>query len=201
VSPPHHRQPGGRPFELEGRFLRRADGLAIDAAELRFRDTVIGAAGALGEPPELLELALTLEASGPDLGLLSPLVGIDLPRRRFSLRGGVAREGDAFRLDAVEGRLDDVGVTAIPPGARPGSRLRAWFASRTDQNLASIPDWAVFRPNRSRRVDCASGRPATNGGVEASVGRLTAGDGPHQRAVSATEHRSRVASGEADLEA
>src|SRR5262249_59024529 len=40
-----------RPFDLRGRFLRRADGLAIDATVLRVAGATIQARGASGEPP------------------------------------------------------------------------------------------------------------------------------------------------------
>jgi uncharacterized protein involved in outer membrane biogenesis len=99
------------PFEVEGRLLRRADGLAIDAVELRFRGAVIRAGGTLGEPPGLAGLDLAVDASGPDLGAFSRLATVELPHAPFALRGRVARDGPALTLDAVEGRLGEDAVS------------------------------------------------------------------------------------------
>ena len=105
------RLPAGA-FELDGRFLRRSDGFAIEGADLRTQGATIRATGRLGKAPRFLTLNLAVEASGPDLALFSGTAGVELPSRSFELRGGLARDGDALRLDAMEGRLDEVEVNA-----------------------------------------------------------------------------------------
>jgi uncharacterized protein involved in outer membrane biogenesis len=95
------------PFEVAGRVLRRADGLAMEGVELRLQGAAIRAGGTLGEPPRLPNLDLTVDASGPDLSAFSRLANVELPQAPFVLHGRVARDGRALQLDGVEGRLGD----------------------------------------------------------------------------------------------
>ena len=64
--------PTGR-FAIRGRFIRRADALAVEGVELRTHDAIIRAGGTIGEPPRLASMDLDVEASGPDL---SPFSGV-----------------------------------------------------------------------------------------------------------------------------
>ena len=98
--------PTGR-FQVAGRFLRRANDLAIDAVELQFRQTVIHAGGSLGEPPHFAKLHLTADVSGPDLAVFSRLATVKLPHAPFTVGGGVARVEGALDLEGVEGRVGD----------------------------------------------------------------------------------------------
>jgi len=98
--------PTGR-FEVVGRFLRRANDLAIDAVELQFRQTVIHAGGSLGEPPRFAKLNLTADVSGPDLAVFSRLATVNLPHAPFTVGGRVARVEGALDLEGIEGRVGD----------------------------------------------------------------------------------------------
>ena len=94
-------------FKLDGRFLRRPDGLAIEAVELGVDGSTIHAAGTIGEPPRLANLDLTADGRGPNASFLSGIATIDLPAEPFEIRGRVARSGPALELDGVAGRLGD----------------------------------------------------------------------------------------------
>jgi uncharacterized protein involved in outer membrane biogenesis len=95
------------PFEITGRFLRRADGLALEGAALSVNDARVHASGTIGEPPRLANLDLTVDAAGPDASCLSGVATIAIPDSPFELRGRVARDGPALVLDAVSGRLGE----------------------------------------------------------------------------------------------
>jgi hypothetical protein len=92
-------------FELRGRFLRRAEGLAIEGTTLTVRGAAIHAAGTIGEPPRLANLDLTAGAAGPDASILSGVATVALPAEPFELRGRVARKEAHLELDDVSGRL------------------------------------------------------------------------------------------------
>ena len=167
------------PFELSGRWLRRAELLELEAVELRFRDALIRVAGLLGEPPRLLELGLTVDASGPDLARFSEIAGTELPPRPFELRGRVTRAGSAFRLDGVAGRIGD---DVVSGGGRlvPAKRLAG---SELDLRVAG-PDLAAFGASVGLRGVPAQPfevkgrlRVAPDGydleGIEAVIGRLS----------------------------
>ena len=98
--------PTGR-FEVTGRFLRRADGLGIDAVELQFRRTVVHAAGNIGEPPDCAKLDLTADVVGPDLAVFSRLLSVNLPHAPFAVHGRVARAQGGLEIEVVEGRVED----------------------------------------------------------------------------------------------
>lgn len=170
------------PFELEGRLLRRAEGLAIEGAELRIRETRIRAAGTIGEPPRCLELDLAVEAEGPELALFSRLVKVDLPARPFEVRGGVVRDSAAFRLDHVAGRLDDVAVSAegrlVPARRLAGSDVLLHVAGPDFARLAaSFPEIGGSLP--AEPFDLGGRLRVEPDGysleaAEISIGRLTA---------------------------
>ncbi len=139
LSPLTHLRLPAVPFEVAGRFLRRAGGLALDGAELHLRDARIRAEGDLGEPPRLSALDLAVEASGPDLAFFSEVARDDLPPGPFALLGRIAREGPALRLAGVEGRLGDdtvkVSGRLVPAPRLAGSDLELRLAG---------PDFAKF---------------------------------------------------------
>jgi uncharacterized protein involved in outer membrane biogenesis len=172
------RLPAGS-FEVEGRLLRRADGLAIDAGELRFRGAVIRAGGTLGEPPRLSSLDLSVDASGPDLAAFSRLATVALPQAPFSLRGRVARHGRALQLDAVEGRLGDDTVSVVgrlvPAGRLEGTDLQGRVAG---PDLAWLASLARLRGAPAEPFDVRGRVRVVPGGyelegVEGSVGRAS----------------------------
>jgi uncharacterized protein involved in outer membrane biogenesis len=94
-------------FKAGGRFLRRADGLAIEAVELGVDGARIHAAGTIGEPPGLANLDLTADGTGEDASILSGVARVALPAEPFEIRGRVTRSGPALELDGVAGRLGD----------------------------------------------------------------------------------------------
>ena len=166
------------PFEVAGRLLRRAQDLAIDAAELRFGGAVIRVGGTLGEPPDLAGLDLTVDASGPDLSAFSRLATVDLPQRPFALRGRVARHGRAVELDAVEGRLGDDTVAVdghlVPAKRLEGTGVRLRVAGPDLGRLASL---AGVRGGPAEPFDLKGHLRVVPGGYEldgaaGSVGRL-----------------------------
>jgi len=168
-----------RPFQVAGRFLRRADGLAIDAVELRVLEAVIRAGGTLGEPPRLSSLDLTFDASGPDLAPFSRLASVELPRAPFALRGRVARDGRALTLDDVEGRLGD-GTVRVDGRLVPGKRLEgSWVQLRVaGPDLAKIASFAGIRGAPAEPFDVKGRVGVVPGGyelegVDGSVGRVS----------------------------
>lgn len=74
-------------FSVHGRFLRRADALAIEGVEVGVDGATVRGGGTIGEPPRLATLDLTVDASGPDLSPFSGIARATLPRAPFSLRG------------------------------------------------------------------------------------------------------------------
>jgi uncharacterized protein involved in outer membrane biogenesis len=98
-------------FTVRGRFLRRADALAIEDVEVGVHGSIVRGGGTIGEPPRLPNLDLSVDASGTDLSTFSGIARVTLPRSPFSLRGRVARRGRAFALDAVEAQVADDFIT------------------------------------------------------------------------------------------
>jgi uncharacterized protein involved in outer membrane biogenesis len=94
-------------FQMVGRFLRRADGLGIEAVDLKFGRTAVRAGGNIGEPPEVRNLDLTADLSGPNLSVFSRLLSLGLPRVPFAVHGRVRRGKGLVALDEVTGRLGD----------------------------------------------------------------------------------------------
>lgn len=115
-------------FAARGRFLRRADALAIDGVEARVGDASIHAAGALGEPPGFKSLDLIADASGPDASMLSGIARVELPPEPFEVRGRVSRGGRALELAGVAGRLGglsfDLSGDVVPVGGLVGTDAR-----------------------------------------------------------------------------
>jgi hypothetical protein len=176
------------PFEVEGRFLRSADGLFLEAAELRAGDTVVRVDGTTGEPPRLSNLDLTVDASGPDLAWLSSVFTANLPEGPFAIRGRVARDGPAFSLDTVEGRLGDTTVSVdgrlMPARRLEGTDVRVRVAG---PDLADFADRAELHGAPAEPFEAEGhvlvvpggyllhGVEATVGGVQAAVdGRVGA---------------------------
>lgn len=92
------------PFAARGRFLKRDDRLAIENVVIESQGAVVRAGGTIGKPPRL---ELAFDASGTDLSRFSTLAKVALPAAPFEARGRVARRGDAFAFDGIEGRLGE----------------------------------------------------------------------------------------------
>jgi uncharacterized protein involved in outer membrane biogenesis len=120
------------PFAIQGRFLRRADALAVEGVDLRVNDAIIRGGGTIGEPPRLANLDLQFDASGDDLARFTGFAKVALPSASFALRGRVARSGVRFDLDGIEGRLGEdtirVQGSLVPVPRLVGSDLHAWLA-------------------------------------------------------------------------
>lgn len=167
------------PFKVGGRFLRRADGLAITAVEVGVDGATIHAAGTIGEPPDLANLDLTADGTGPDASFLSGIARIDLPAEPFEIRGRVARSGPALELDGVAGRLGDsafdVSGRLIPGPGLVGSDARARVAggdlSKTG-SLVGLHGLPAQRFDIAGHVQVAAAAYEL-GGVEARVGGLS----------------------------
>ena len=166
-------------FKLGGRFLRRADGLAIEAVELGVDGATIHAAGTIGEPPELANLDLTVDGTGPDASFLSGIATIDLPAEPFEIRGRVARSGPALELDGVAGRLGDdafeVTGRLVPVRGLVGSDARVRVAGGDLSKAGSFVGLHGLPAERFDvaghvRVDAAA---YELDGVEARVGGLS----------------------------
>jgi len=128
-------------FRIGGRFLRRADGLAIDGVELNTSGATIHAAGTIGEPPALDHLDLAADAAGRDASFLSGVARIDLPPEPFEIRGRVARRGAALALNDVAGRLggDTFAVTGqlVPVHGLAGTDVHVRLTGHDLQETAS----------------------------------------------------------------
>ena len=166
-------------FRISGRFLRRADGLAIAAVEAGVSGVTLHATGTIGEPPALANLDLTADATGPDASLLSRIARIDLPAKPFEIRGRVARSGPALELDGIAGRLGadafDVSGRLVPAPGLVGTDARVRVAggdlSKTGSlvGLRGLPA-ERFDVTGHVRVDAAA---YELDGVEAHVGGLS----------------------------
>ena len=165
-------------FRVSGRFLRRADGLAIAAVEVGVNGATIHATGTIGEPPALANLDLTADGTGPDASLLSGIARIDLPAKPFEIRGRVARSGPALELDGVAGRLgaDAFGVSGrlVPAPGLVGTDARVRVAGG---DLSKTGSFVGLRGLPAERFDVA-GHVRVGAavyeldGVEAHVGGL-----------------------------
>ncbi len=166
-------------FSVSGRFLRRADGLAIAAVEVGVNGTTIHATGTIGEPPALANLDLTADGTGPDASLLSGIAGIDLPAEPFEIRGRVARSGPALELDGVAGRLGEsaFGVSGrlVPAPRLVGTDARVRVAGG---DLSKAGSFVGLRGLPAERFD-VTGHVRVDAaayeldGVEAHVGGLS----------------------------
>ena len=167
-------------FRVSGRFLRRADGLAIAAVEVGVNGATFHAAGThSGEPPALANLDLTADGTGPDASLLSRIARIDLPAEPFEIRGRVARSGPALELDGVAGRLGDdaFGVSGrlVPVPGLVGTDARVRVAGR---DLSKTGSFVGLRGLPTQRFD-VTGHVRVDAvgyefdGVEAHVGGLS----------------------------
>lgn len=129
-------------FTVRGKFLRRADALAIEDVEVAVSDAVVRGGGTIGEPPRLAGLDLTVDASGSDLSAFSGIARLTLPRAPFSVHGRVARRGRALVLDAIEAQVaeDFVAADAIlsPAPRLLGSEFRARVAGPDLRATASL---------------------------------------------------------------
>lgn len=171
------------PFEVRGRFLRRADGLALGPTEVRFKEALVTVEGAIGEPPGVPNLDLAVDASGPDLAVFSELATVELPAEPFVVRGQVARDGSAVVLHDVAGRLGDIGANLsgrlVPRKRMVGSDAEVHLAG---PDLARLASFVKLGGVPAERFD-AKGRVriAEDGyeldGVEATVGRIAAAVG------------------------
>ena len=143
-------------------------------------DAIVRGGGTIGEPPRLANLDLEIEASGPDLSRFSGFAKVDLPGEPFALRGRVSRNGSAFELDGIEGRLgeDTISVqgSLVPAPHLAGTDLHAWVAG---PDLGEAGARAGLRGLPAEPYD-VSGRVrfAADGyeldGVEARAGRTRA---------------------------
>jgi len=176
----HLRLPAGG-FKVRGRFLRRADGLAVEDVDIRVKNAIVQGGGTIGEVPRCENLDMTVShASGPDLSWFSGIARVELPQEPFTVRGRVARRGAVFDLDGIEGRLRDDTVTlqgSIVPAPRlAGTNLRGRVAGPDFAKAASL---AGLHGIPSEPYD-VSGQVvfASDGyqleGVEARVGRMSA---------------------------
>ena len=131
----HVRLPPGT-FRLEGRFLRRADALAIERTELRAAGMTVRAEGTVAA------LDLSVEASGPDPSPLDGIVGTTLPRAPFHLRGRVARQGAAYALHDVDLDLDGnrarINGLLLPAPRAAGSSLAVHVAGPSVARAAAL---------------------------------------------------------------
>jgi hypothetical protein len=166
-------------FRVSGRFLRRADGLAIEAVEAGVNGVTIHARGTIGEPPALAKLDLTADGTGPDASLLSGIARIDLPAEPFAIRGRVARSGPALELDEVAGRLGDdafaVSGRLVPAPGLVGTDARVRVAGG---DLSKTGSFVGLRGLPAERFEVAGhvvvGAAAYElDGVEAHVGALS----------------------------
>ena len=143
-------------FRVSGRFLRRADGLAIEAVEAGVNGVTIHATGTIGEPPALAKLDLTADGTGPDASLLSGIARIDLPAEPFEIRGRVARSGPALELDEVAGRLGDdafaVSGRLVPAPGLVGTDARVRVAGG---DLSKTGSFVGLRGLPAERFDVA----------------------------------------------
>lgn len=116
-------------FSVRGRFERGPLALAVRDVELRAQDAVVRGGGTIGEPPALANLDLVFDVAGSDLSRFSSVSGVALPQGSFELRGNIARDGEAFALHGVDGRLGDNAVKVegrlVPRARLLGSELRA----------------------------------------------------------------------------
>jgi uncharacterized protein involved in outer membrane biogenesis len=168
------------PFAVQGRFLRRADALAVEGVELQVNDAILRGSGTVGEPPRLAHLDLQFDASGADLARFTGLAKVALPSAPFALRGRVTRNGARFDLDGIEGRLGDdtirVQGSLVPARRLAGTDLQAWLAG---PGLAEAGERLGLRGLAAEPYE-ASGRLRFEDdgyqldGVEARAGRLSA---------------------------
>jgi uncharacterized protein involved in outer membrane biogenesis len=166
-------------FKVDGRFLRRADALAIEAVEVGVHGASIHAAGTIGEPPGLANLDLTADGTGPDASFLSGIAKVDLPAEPFGIRGRVRRSGRALELDGVAGRLGDsafdVSGRLVPVRGLVGTDARARVAGG---DLSRTASYVGLHGLPAERFDVAGHVRVLAGayeldGVEARVGGLS----------------------------
>jgi uncharacterized protein involved in outer membrane biogenesis len=148
-----------RPFTIEGRFLRRADGLAIEKTTIKIAGTTIDADGTIGEPPALADLDLAFSGSGPDLSVAAALAGTALPAERFTVQGSIARAGSEYALRRVRLTLaddaGDVDAMLVPAPRAAGSSLIA-TVSGPDLARATARWGAHGLPAVPYRLSCSA---------------------------------------------
>jgi AsmA family protein len=119
----------GRPFTLTltGAPLLnvRRDRPYLFDADVVAGGTHIKADGSIARPFNFGEWSAQVEATGPDLADLYPLIGLALPNTPpYDLRGVVRRDGRTYGMPRVEGRVGDSDLTgAFTATRRNNDRL------------------------------------------------------------------------------
>ena len=167
-------------FAVRGRFLRRADGLAIDGVEVSTLGSTVHASGRIGRPPACANLSLVADGHGPDASWISPIARVRLPAEPFEVRSQVTWDGSAVGLQQTSGRLgatafEGSGHLATSPSLE-GTSARVRLSG---PDLAQAGRVAGLRGLPSERFDLA-GKVAIRDGsvdlddVDAYVGRTVA---------------------------
>ena len=135
----------------------RWDGFPIQVKKLEISvgDNSLSADGVLGAPPRMLGTDFTIQGQGPNASSLGALVGVDLPREKFSVGGRLVRVEGGLQVDQVEAHIGpttfEVDGTVGDPPDYEGTALDI---QGSGPNLAIFEDLAgVALPAEPFEVD------------------------------------------------
>ena len=132
-----------QPFELSGSFATDTGKLTISALEARMGEVNLDASGTVSMSQPSADLALKVDARGPDLAAIIPegLLPYSLPAAKFSLAGGVAMKDNELILDGIEAGIgaDRLAVSGTIPVDTPTDGLNLTIEARGPNLAATVP--------------------------------------------------------------
>ncbi len=92
-------------FSVGGRLVRLEQGIAFENIEFHIGSNTLEIEGAVGDPPEYTDTALTINGKGPSLAYFQDLASIDLPAETYEIKAKLIQGDETITLEAVRARL------------------------------------------------------------------------------------------------
>ncbi|MEX1309318.1 MAG: AsmA family protein, partial [Candidatus Sulfomarinibacteraceae bacterium] len=130
-----------RPFDVAGRFRWRGFPIEVSGLEITVGDNRISADGRVGKPPLMLDTDFEIHGAGPNIAVVTAMVGLELPHDPFTVDGRLVRVEDGLQVENVRGT---VGTTWFAAGGFIGDPP-AYLNTRLDLELRE-PDLSRLGP-------------------------------------------------------
>ncbi|MCP4898603.1 MAG: AsmA family protein, partial [bacterium] len=108
------------PFKVAGHVHWQGFPVAFDSFQATVGDNRLALEGVLGAPPDMLDTDFAIKASGPNIGALAALAGLQLPEKAFQVNGRLVRTDAGINVENVAARIGATtfnadGVVGVPP--------------------------------------------------------------------------------------